>query len=669
MICNNKKGKKNFFYQAGFSLVEIMIAVGLLGMISLGVLQLSKQATRVQKGTTQKFETTSIISLITNTLKDPKACENTFGLTSPGGAKVPVGAGQLVSEIKDKSNKTILKANCPSGALDPCIFGKGNEERTLVKSIYIKEYNNPAAPYYNAASQSTLEIELIQGSAIGKWDTMTPEERTYALSQTTGQLKTIKRIVIATTLNTSNEILSCITDKSDFLTGACDQFQGKYFEAERKCKNITVQTQNTNPSITVEGDDYIDGNKLVTNSVNVGATPPGTMATGNLNAEGNLFNKGNLTAEDDLIFLTKAKLSLGASNNNLSLLGITNNDRATLNLGNSGASITGRSNKVGINIASTAVPQSALDVNGDITVTKDTLIKDNLLVGTNGTAGAYVEFSDVRMTRTGPDTLVFDFGNIIVKAPYNDLNTNNGSYVATQGWVTKQFLDKVGDLGVSTIMNEILNDNATDTRVDTVKRNICSSIRNATWISGECVIAANSQCGTHEGVKGFDSNGNLICESLFKSTQSCSGAVPPDYLMTGVISNGIITCERTDFYNSAGATGDMKILEYIGAVISNRINICNNKYPASGGYSGVSYDQASKRCSAQKLGTPNVQYKDGCGPLWDKDDAGSCGCWGGWTYAGYDGCTFNWVVTGGICKCSQPNTQYFSCTISGSSCN
>lgn len=637
----------------------------MLGIVSLGVMQISQQATRVQKGTAQKFGAAWLISVVSSTLQDPTACANTLGPSSLGGAKMPLGAGSLVSEIKDKKNKTILRGNCTSGNLNPCIFGTG-QDRTLVKSILIKEYNNSNAPYYNGINQSTLEIELIQGSGIGKWDSMTVDEKRNALQQTIGQIRIVKRITLNTTTDAANLIQSCITDKSEFLQSSCVQFGGTYVEAEKKCKNINIGTLNTNPAITVKGDLNISGNKLVTNTLNVGVTPGGSAGPGNLNAEGDLSVKGNITTEGELIMGTKGKFAPGTQTNSLQLLGLPNNDRVTLNLGNSNAFLKGQSNKVGV--GTTGIPETTLDINGDALIGNSANIKNDLFVGTGGSASSFVEFGgNVAITRTGNNAMAFSGGNVSIAPPYNDENTNSANYIATQGWVIRQFLNKVGDQAISSLLNQILNDAATDTRVKQVKQNICLSFKNATWNGTECVMSSGGNCSTTQGLRGFDSNGNKVCQNLFKNTQYCSTNNPPDYVMTGVNSNGTIRCKRQDYYTSS-ANSDMKIKLYIAQEISRRLGICYAKYPPASGYSSIAYSTSSNRCSARRVSSTTTSSKGSCSYMWDRDSSSKCGCWSGWYWPGSSGCSFNWHTTGLRCNCRKDNWTNYSCAVSGNWC-
>jgi hypothetical protein len=165
----------------------------------------------------------------------------------------------------------------------------------------------------------------------------------------------------------------------------------------------------------------------------------------------------------------------------------------------------------------------------------------------------------------------------------------------------------------------------------------------------------NDLCAADEVLKGW-SNGNKVCVKRYEPTSRCSNVSPPTAAMVGVDSNGTIKCANMDEYVNQGVN-----------IIMANLNICLAKYPPSSGYSGHSYNPTTKQCSAAATSV-SVSYKDGCGPLWDKDDAGSCGCWGGWTWNGYDNCTFNWVVAGGICKCAQDVTTNYSCTVSGGWC-
>lgn len=95
-------------YKAGQSLVEIMVASGLIGGLALGIGTLMQSQTKTQKGIEAKFRGDLLFNDIMSTLGDPTACLNTFGGMNPTNA-----ASVSVSIIKDASNANKFILNTP----------------------------------------------------------------------------------------------------------------------------------------------------------------------------------------------------------------------------------------------------------------------------------------------------------------------------------------------------------------------------------------------------------------------------------------------------------------------------------------------------------------------------------------------------------------------------
>ena len=70
--------------QLGMSMVEIMVAAGLLGGLSLGVMRLMENSTKAAKTIEAKDEISMLTNQINDVLKNPNNCEATFGSKKEG---------------------------------------------------------------------------------------------------------------------------------------------------------------------------------------------------------------------------------------------------------------------------------------------------------------------------------------------------------------------------------------------------------------------------------------------------------------------------------------------------------------------------------------------------------------------------------------------------------
>ena len=76
--------KQLFQNPKGFSLVQVMVSVGIMGGMALMMMKLSENQTKQQKGIELKAEQGDVANIIRQTLRDKEACESTFLGMSPG---------------------------------------------------------------------------------------------------------------------------------------------------------------------------------------------------------------------------------------------------------------------------------------------------------------------------------------------------------------------------------------------------------------------------------------------------------------------------------------------------------------------------------------------------------------------------------------------------------
>jgi prepilin-type N-terminal cleavage/methylation domain-containing protein len=95
--------KKNNLLQKGFTLVEVMVAVGLLSIISYGLMSIITNATKQQKSIVAKDAMRELSGEIRGVLSNPLACTRTFATKT---ITLPAGATPKFSTdvIKDSSN-------------------------------------------------------------------------------------------------------------------------------------------------------------------------------------------------------------------------------------------------------------------------------------------------------------------------------------------------------------------------------------------------------------------------------------------------------------------------------------------------------------------------------------------------------------------------------------
>lgn len=95
--------KKYIKKDSGFSLVEIVLAVGMMGAVSLGVMKLTNMQMDAAKSTKQNFERNLLMNDIRSLLGDAEVCAKNFGPTS-GTALNPKVANSVTNLVDQDGN-------------------------------------------------------------------------------------------------------------------------------------------------------------------------------------------------------------------------------------------------------------------------------------------------------------------------------------------------------------------------------------------------------------------------------------------------------------------------------------------------------------------------------------------------------------------------------------
>jgi prepilin-type N-terminal cleavage/methylation domain-containing protein len=113
--------------EKGFSLPEVMIAVGILGVAALGISDLMRKQSKTTKTIEAKFEYGAVMNDIREILGDYRSCTTTFG-----GQKALGTPEGTVTIIKQRANATYLD-KYPSGTTKK--YGQGNFELVSYRLI------------------------------------------------------------------------------------------------------------------------------------------------------------------------------------------------------------------------------------------------------------------------------------------------------------------------------------------------------------------------------------------------------------------------------------------------------------------------------------------------------------------------------------------------------
>ena len=85
-------------HNRGFSLAEIMVSVGLLGVISLGVMQVMKESSKLKKTSSQNVNVDAVVTKIQNLIRNPDVCKSTLFNLDPTDTSA-TGTNGFISKI------------------------------------------------------------------------------------------------------------------------------------------------------------------------------------------------------------------------------------------------------------------------------------------------------------------------------------------------------------------------------------------------------------------------------------------------------------------------------------------------------------------------------------------------------------------------------------------
>lgn len=377
--------KRKLLSEDGVSILQVLMAAGVVSVISLGVVNIMKLSTKSAKRSSENFEIERAQYFIESLFRDSKTCRSTLfnknptledgdsvdeiislsGIEDvkiyvdkddPPGDTADIDAHE-VTEYDDiysdnDKKKVLLKLNCPkTGDLDdlkPCTWGTGTSSRIFFSDMRIVSYEKYDAPFFNGPGQASLEYTITRGGLIGKSfmdkdeDSLTEQQkkqRLQAQQQSIGAAKIKKRIQLSLSLDSNNKITNCVTELKDYFDEACeDLLQGKIDKSGNlKCKNVFIFPRNEdpeNPSITSQGNMEVQGSlvsKKFTNpneqslqKYTSAADANGIFNLGDL--PGGTSNNGSMNISGHAIF----KNDVTILNGDLLFGGITNNENARL---------------------------------------------------------------------------------------------------------------------------------------------------------------------------------------------------------------------------------------------------------------------------------------------------------------------------------------------------
>lgn len=189
--------------QSGFSLVEILMCLGMLGTLSMGVMHLVKNQTDAAKVAESRASELDFLNQVRQTLLNKLSCEETF---------IGLSFGDTIESIKNSEGTSVYKINEPY----------------INRNIQVKQMRleNSTVPSGGGSGTARIIFEL---------------ERLGVGNSAVKELE--KELMVMVETNSADEVLTCYTDLDGLVQTSkievCESLDGLFNVEEDKCELIT----------------------------------------------------------------------------------------------------------------------------------------------------------------------------------------------------------------------------------------------------------------------------------------------------------------------------------------------------------------------------------------------------------------------------------------------
>ncbi|MCP4912750.1 MAG: type II secretion system protein [Oligoflexia bacterium] len=237
---------KLFSRQSGFSLAEIMVAAGLLGVVSLGVMQVMQNISRGSKKLEQDQEKSNIRATLTNIFRNKANCDAALG----GLTIAPQPLGTNIPNGRIKTNPAAATTFMELGTE----FGSGTKGAQVVTELKIFGYrtgpgvddNSIAVGAFNqyqytdgagnlqTRRRGTIEVRVRLQKGHANSDADAAKRGSF------GSATSLIRLDVDVVADTANVIESCFGSSDEYASAACNAMGGS-LATDGSCRNIVIQ--------------------------------------------------------------------------------------------------------------------------------------------------------------------------------------------------------------------------------------------------------------------------------------------------------------------------------------------------------------------------------------------------------------------------------------------
>lgn len=281
---------KKSLFQAGISLIELMVGLGILGGLGIGILSLTGNLQRSQVRMSQDLEAADLVRAIRRELRDSQTCDTSLGGLDPTASSFELAdPGGVISFIGDGVDNLVVEGQ-------EFAMGQTHSGAFEIVSMRIWGASTPLDINTPVPARITLLYQRLGRSE----DTVGQMQREVAFP--------IEVILWHTgdpsfdpDVHQENTVRSCFRGEEDYLEAICSSIGGQLDVDDDLCKNIILgnryyELSDPSPAdpidyedqLDVESEDFevlVDGHQRVHHNLEVGYSGVDNLFADNFSAD------------------------------------------------------------------------------------------------------------------------------------------------------------------------------------------------------------------------------------------------------------------------------------------------------------------------------------------------------------------------------------------------
>lgn len=221
---------------SGMSLMEVMVAAGILGVISIGVMQLNQNMSRSSKRMNQQLDVVQLVNRIQPYVSVNDTCQKSFRTQ----ALIEGQPATTANGIVNGNNNSIIKVGDKYGDLTVTGITFFDVQPPEPTQFFSKDPSNPGGPAIPARKRpAKIKVDIRRGTS---GDDRVDRQATVGTLEISEFFETVFFVDASNT----NRILDCQGQGTGYGEEACRTLQG-YFDGDR-CRSISIANDTITPN-------------------------------------------------------------------------------------------------------------------------------------------------------------------------------------------------------------------------------------------------------------------------------------------------------------------------------------------------------------------------------------------------------------------------------------